>query len=161
MSQSTVCKKIQKLNFYQQIWAKHPLAGQNIQLEWSRNMCFLDLLSGWVLITVLQMWSVSCTFSTVEEYQIKERMKFKIIFVFSLLFCIGQESQAIGNDPVHSNLQVKFIQIAYNFILNCGIFYCNYNLHFFPIVYPMSTLTLLRADFLTPIQLSIRSECYL
>ena len=29
------------------------------------------------------------------------------------------------------------------------------------IVYPMSTLTLLRADFLTPIQLSVRSECYL
>ena len=28
------------------------------------------------------------------------------------------------------------------------------------IVYPMSTLTLFRADFLTPIQLSVRSECY-
>ena len=32
---------------------------------------------------------------------------------------------------------------------------------FFSILYPMSTLTLLRANFLTPIQLSVRSECYL
>ena len=29
------------------------------------------------------------------------------------------------------------------------------------LVYPLSTMTLLRVDCLTPIQLSVRSECYL
>ena len=29
------------------------------------------------------------------------------------------------------------------------------------IAYPLSTMTLLKADCLTPIQLSVRSECYL
>ena len=37
----------------------------------------------------------------------------------------------------------------------------SFQIYFFSLVYPMGTLTLLRADFLTPIQLSVWSECYL
>ena len=60
--------------------------------------------------------------------------------------------EAIGNTErleQKSSKKVKFIDVVVFFLLNRVL------------VYSMSTLTLLRADFLTPFQLSVRSECYL